>query len=190
VSQTSSRNDDAGLLRELRGYEFDWLTFRDRVVRTLGLLELRIPCEAFLLRPSAEAFVATLDVLITSDRNAAVEFVELLFLAKLEDSISQIARDSREKIVPALNRALGLAYALDALPRLLMLDIDAYSRLKHRSRFTPAEWAAAYLSAYAVQARVLPLDVACRAVAMLVSDCPLEELKPIMERWKNEAGLS
>ena len=176
------------LVAQLRGFQIDWRAFQDRARRTLGLLGLDIPLGAFATHPSPETLVATSEAVGAADRQAGVELRAVCFLAMLDGTINQIVRRSRTQAMLGAGTPLGFPYLYVALPLWIKEVLD---RAKPGgSRFTPRQWVAAYLSAYAGQPRVLGLDEACRAIATVVSDAPAatwSELQRMIGGWKGPA---
>ncbi len=176
------------LVSQLRGFQIDWRAFQDRARRTLGLLGLDIPLGAFMTHPSPETLVATSEAVGAADRQAGVELRAVCFLAMLDGTINQIVKKSRSQAEPGAGSPLGFRYLDVALPLWIKEVLD---RAKPGgSRFTPKQWVAAYLSAYAGQRRVLGLDEACRAIATVVSDAPAatwSELQRMIGGWKGPA---
>jgi hypothetical protein len=176
------------LVSQLRSFQVDWRAFQDRARRTLALLELDIPLGTFATHPSAETLVATSEAVGAADRQAGVELRAVCFLAMLDGTINQIVSKSRSPAIPGAGTPLGFPYLDVALPLWIKEVLD---RAKPGgSRFTPQQWVAAYLSAYAGQGRVLGLDEACRVLATVVSDAPAatwSELQRVIGGWKGPA---
>jgi len=179
----------AALLSQLQGFHIDWRAFQDRARRTLDLLALDIPLGEFATQPSPETLVATSEAVGAADRQAGVELRAVCFLAMLDGTINQIVRKSRAQATPGEGGPLGFPYLYVALPLWIKQVLD---RAKPGgSRFTPKQWVAAFLSAYAGQRHVLGLDEACRVIATVVSDAPAatwSELQRMIGGWKGPAN--
>jgi hypothetical protein len=145
------------LARELASLKIDWPAFRDRAVHTLRLLGLSVPCATFAARPSPETLAETMDALLTTDPSLAVEFREVSALAGLEELLLDVMDSARRSQSPYLVFS-------EALPRSVIQYLDTAKETG--SRIPQATWVAAYLSACNAAQGILPLQDACRALAV------------------------
>lgn len=147
------------LVHELRSVNLDWSGFRDRVLGTFALLGLNIPCEAFRHNPCPESAVATMDALLTTSPELAVEFLEVGTLAGLESLVMETMRDA-----DAEGTDRGYLYMHIALPKNIIAAFDALPQ--GDSSIAKNRWITAYLSACAGSSTMLPVDRACSLLAM------------------------
>ena len=148
-----------GLLASLRSMNLDWSGFRDRVLDTFALLGLKIPCDAFRHDPSAESMVATMDALLTTSPELAVEFRQVVRLAGLEQLVMETVQEA-----DAEGTGRGYLYMHIALPKKIIAVFDALP--EGNGSIAKNRWITAYFSACAGSSTMLPVDRACSLMAL------------------------
>ena len=134
----------------------DWLQFSDHVLTTLHLLGLAAPNSPFWSAPSPRT-LANVMYDLKAQPLSEITFEDLVVMVALEDIVRKMLRDAVRHGYDYLHFSVALSEAVRTFLQQPSPQPDGNPKVR---------WAAPYLSACAGQNQILPLDRACKALAV------------------------